>query len=57
MDDLMPKQFFKWTDDVYLFGRWELGHPLAHEGRKLDDQLGAVQASQVHIAGQVPNRV
>ncbi|GMU10247.1 imm11 family protein [Corallococcus caeni] len=33
----MPKRFFKLTDDVYLSGRWELGHPLDHEGRKLDD--------------------
>ncbi|NTX16529.1 hypothetical protein HUA74_18945 [Myxococcus sp. CA051A] len=33
----MPKRFFKLTDDVYLSGRWELGQPLDHEGRKLDD--------------------
>ncbi|NTX01880.1 MULTISPECIES: imm11 family protein [Myxococcus] len=33
----MPKRFFKLTDDVYISGRWELGHPLDHEGRKLDD--------------------
>lgn len=33
----MPKRFFKLTDDVYLSGRWELGHPLDQEGRKLDD--------------------
>ncbi|RKI01426.1 hypothetical protein D7Y04_12835 [Corallococcus sp. AB038B] len=34
----MPRRFFKLTDDVYLSGRWELGHPLDQEGRKLDDQ-------------------
>ncbi|MBZ4416564.1 hypothetical protein [Myxococcus sp. RHSTA-1-4] len=33
----MPKRFFKLTDDVYLSGRWELGHPLDQEGQKLDD--------------------
>ncbi|MCK8501883.1 imm11 family protein [Myxococcus fulvus] len=33
----MPKRFYKLTDDVYLSGRWELGHPLDPEGRKLDD--------------------
>ncbi len=33
----MSKRFFKLTDDVYLSGRWELGHPLDQEGRKLDD--------------------
>ncbi len=33
----MPKRFFKLTDDVYLSGRWELGHPLDQEGCKLDD--------------------
>ncbi|WIG97990.1 DUF1629 domain-containing protein [Myxococcus sp. SDU36] len=33
----MPQRFFKLTDDVYLSGRWELGHPLDEEGRKLDD--------------------
>ncbi|RKH63462.1 imm11 family protein [Corallococcus aberystwythensis] len=33
----MPKRFFKLTDDVYLSGRWELGHPLDEAGRKLDD--------------------
>ncbi|RKG62993.1 hypothetical protein D7V80_32370 [Corallococcus sp. CA054B] len=33
----MPTRFFKLNDDVYLSGRWELGHPLDQEGRKLDD--------------------
>ena len=33
----MPKRFFKLTDDVYLSGRWELGHPPDQEGCKLDD--------------------
>ncbi|RKH15861.1 hypothetical protein D7X74_17140 [Corallococcus sp. CA047B] len=33
----MPKRFFKLTDDPYISGRWELGHPLDLEGRKLDD--------------------
>lgn len=33
----MPKRFFKLTDDVYRSGRWELGHPLAQDGRKLED--------------------
>ncbi|NVJ21872.1 MULTISPECIES: imm11 family protein [Myxococcus] len=33
----MPKRFFKLTDDVYLAGRWELGHPLDQEGQKIED--------------------
>lgn len=28
----MPKRSFKLTDDVYLSGRWELGHPLDEDG-------------------------
>ncbi|MCP3165525.1 imm11 family protein [Myxococcus qinghaiensis] len=44
----MPKRFFKLTDDVYLSGRWELGHPLDQEGRKLDDPWQFRIGQRVH---------
>ncbi|QAT82454.1 hypothetical protein EJ065_0849 [Corallococcus coralloides] len=31
----MPQRYFDLTDDVYLEGRWELGHPQDTQGAKL----------------------
>jgi uncharacterized protein DUF1629 len=33
----MPKRYFDLADDVYLPGRWELGHPLDQNGHQLED--------------------
>lgn len=55
----MPKRFFKLTDDVYLSGRWELGHPLDHEGRKLDDpwQFRIGQRAQPEERIRIPIKI
>lgn len=33
----MPKRYFDLADDLYLPGRWELGHPLDQDGHPLED--------------------
>lgn len=33
----MPKRYFDLADDIYLPGRWELGHPLDLNGQQLED--------------------
>lgn len=33
----MPKRYFDLADDVYLPGRWELGHPLDQNGQQFED--------------------
>ncbi|HZI12544.1 MAG TPA: DUF1629 domain-containing protein [Myxococcus sp.] len=33
----MAARYFKLSDDVYLPGRWSLGHPVDSSGRQLDD--------------------
>jgi hypothetical protein len=49
----MTTRFFKLTDDVYIPGRWELGHPLDGNGQKLEDpwqfRLGQTVTPDQHI--------
>ncbi|MFP2899834.1 imm11 family protein [Corallococcus sp. 4LFB] len=49
----MQKRFFKLTDDVYLSGRWELGHPLDQEGRKLEDPWQFRIGQRAHPDGHI----
>ncbi|WP_338870540.1 hypothetical protein [Myxococcus stipitatus] len=44
----MSKRFFKLTDDVYLSGRWDLGHPLDAADRKLEDPWQFRVGQRVH---------
>lgn len=49
----MPKRFFKLTDDVYLSGRWELGHPLDEQGLKLEDPWQFRVGQAAHTNGRI----
>jgi len=52
----MPKRYFDLADDVYLPGRWELGHPLEQNGHQLDDpwQFRVGESAQFKGHVQIP---
>ncbi|WP_342378812.1 hypothetical protein NVS55_05365 [Myxococcus stipitatus] len=49
----MSMRFFKLTDDAYLPGRWDLGHPLDEQGRKLDDPWQFRIGQRAHSPGRI----
>jgi hypothetical protein len=49
----MPKRYFDLSDDVYLSGRWELGHPLDQNGRQLEDPWQFRVGEPVRFQGHV----
>ncbi|RKG70385.1 imm11 family protein [Corallococcus terminator] len=52
----MPERFFKLTDDPYISGRWELGHPLDEQGHTLEDpwQFRIGQRVSTHERIRIP---
>lgn len=58
----MPKRYFDLLDDVYLSGRWQLGHPLNQQGEKLENpwqfRIGepAREQERVRIPIKVPGK-
>jgi len=49
----MPKRYFDLADDVYLPGRWELGHPLDQAGHQLEDPWQFRVGEPVRFEGHV----
>jgi len=49
----MPTRYFRLTDDVSIPGRWELGVPVAQQGRELDDPWMFKNGVPVHVDGRL----
>jgi hypothetical protein len=49
----MQKPYFDLADDVYLPGRWELGHPLDQNGQQLEDPWQFRVGEPAQLKGQV----
>ena len=49
----MPRRYFDLIDDVYVPGRWELGHPTDSQGKEVDDLWRFMEGQPVHVTGRL----
>jgi hypothetical protein len=49
----MPKRYFDLADDVYVPGRWDLGHPTDSQGQEVEDPWQFTDGTPVHVTGRL----
>lgn len=49
----MSKRYFDLSEDVYISGRWQLGHPVDPRGQKLDDPWQFRVGQSVHARARI----
>ncbi|MFP2911036.1 imm11 family protein [Pyxidicoccus sp. 3LFB2] len=49
----MPKRYFDLADDVYVPGRWDLGHPGDSQGQEVDDLWQFTEGQPVSVTGRL----